>query len=253
MADESAVETKPAKGPKAKKKNYYQQKVEDLQAENAALKANLEAATANSAPSPEVTAAVADHFDKIDGFVDEHDRAKLKHREQIEDAKRRGVDAEEVIEYGLDSSEVRAIGWKGKEWMKAHRLRWVNKSSRQGQRISYHKGKGFFFVRPSEHPVRPTHGIKEENTWILGENVLMAEPMDFFLRNRERALSKMLHQGADMREGTREQINALIRNETGQPHARPGITKSYRDNTWDKVEEGAPIEGPSSHVIPPTQ
>lgn len=251
MADETATKTK--------KPNYYQQKVAELQAavaakeaENEALKANLEAATATATPSPAVTAAVAEHFDKIDGFVDEHDRAKLKHREQIEDAKERGVDPDEIIEAGLDASEVRPTSYKGKMWMKENQMRWVNKTSRGGQRISYHKGRGYDFVRPSKHEVTPLHGVKEENTWVWGECVLMFEPMDYFVRNRKRALEKMIHQGADMREGTREQINELIRNETGQPHARDGITKSYRDNTWDKSEEGAPITGPSASTISPT-
>lgn len=236
MSDETTT-----KAPKAKKKNFYQQKVETLQAQLAEANAKLE-----------TKSAVADHFDKLDGFVDEHDRAKLKHKEQIAEAKERGIDPEEVIEYSLDSSEVRGIGYKGKKFMDEHRLRWVNKTSRSGTRVSYHKGKGFFVVRPGEHPVRPTHGIKEENAWIFGENILMAEPMDFFLRARDRAYSKMLHQGADMREGTREQINALIRNETGLPHARDGVTKSYRDNTWDKVEEGPEIVGPSAQTISPS-
>lgn len=252
MADETTTEEKPSKQKKGGP--WFAKKIADLEAENAALKANLESATANAAPSPEVASAVAEHFDKIEGFVDEHDRAKMKHREMIAEAKERGVDPEEIIEYSLDTSEVRAVGYEGKKFLKEHRLRWVNKIGRGGQRVSYHKGKGFFMVRPSTHPfVRPTHGIKEEDTWILGENILMAEPMDFFIRSRERALSKMLHQGADMREGTREQINALIRNETGLPHARDGITKSYKDNTWDKVEEGPEVIGPSATTITPSQ
>lgn len=256
MADETIAETPVAtkrKGGRQKGVPNKDTQIAELQAELEAAKASLAVATAAAAekPQPELAAAVAEHFDKIEGFVDEHDRAKMKHREQIEEAKERGVDPEEVIEYDLDASSIRAVGYEGTKFLKEHHLRWVNKTGRGGQRVSYHKGKGYFFVRPSTHPfIRPAHGIKEEDTWILGENVLMAEPMDFFLRARERAFSKMLHQGADMREGTREQINELIRNETGQPHARPGITKSYRDNTWDKVEEGAPIDGPSASTIP---
>lgn len=214
---------------------------EQLKAENEQFKAEL--ATKN---------AVEHHFEEISGFKDEHDRATEGHREAIKEAKSRGVDIEEVIERQLDSSEVRPVGSKGVQWLKAHRLKWINRKSQDERRISYHEGKGFFMVRPEKHPVKPSHGIKQENTWILGDTILMAEPLDLFESRRRQSISRMLHQSGEMREGTREQINQLIRNEAGQPHARPGITRSYRDNTWDRLEEGADIPGPSAQTISPS-
>jgi hypothetical protein len=231
MSDETPT---PAK--KAKKPNFYKDKSERLQAEVEKLKTEL---------------AVKDHFEKVEGFKDEHDRASEKHREDIEEAKERGVDPEEIIERGLDSSEVRTQGEKGREWAKSCQLRWVNRTSRDGVRTAFHEGLGYFFVKPSKHPVKPSHGIKREDTWIFGETVLMACPRELYERRRKAAYQKMLHQGGEAREGTREQINQLIRDETGQPAARPGITKSYRDNTWDELREEAPINGPSAHTISP--
>jgi len=232
-----ATEPVAPKKSKAKKPNFYQSKVAKLEAELAEANAKL---------------AVKDHFESIGDVKDEHDRAKEKHREEIDEAKRRGVDADEIIERSLDTSEVRGLGEKGREWIKQYQLRWVNRTSSEGVRTAFHEGLGYFFVRPNKDPVKPSHGIKREDTWIFGETVLMACPMSLYVRRRRAAFEKIIHQGGEMREGAREQINQLIRDETGQPSARPGITKSYRDNTWDELRTEAPINGPSAHTISPS-
>jgi hypothetical protein len=235
VSDETVPRETPKVG-KPKKPNFYRDKADRLQAENDKLKTEL---------------AVKDHFETIDEFKDEHDRATEKHKEDIAEATERGVDPDEIIERGLDSSEVRTQGEKGREWAKNYQLRWVNRTSRDGSRMSFHEGLGYFFVKPSKHPVKPSHGIKREDQWLYGETVLMACPRELYERRRRAAYEKMLHQGGKARESTREEINKLIRDDTGQPHASPGITKSYRDNTWDSLTEEAPITGPSAHTISP--
>jgi hypothetical protein len=204
-------------------------------------------------PDPVVEEAVAAHFEKLEGFKDEYDRKVEGQREAVHEAALRGVDTDEVIERELDRSMVRSNGPKGKSWLQSYRLKWVNRKGKDGLRVTEHEGKGFFIVKPGEDPVKPVCGLKHEETWIQGDLVLMAETMQNYERRRRRSLYNLAHQSGQMREGTREEINKLIRDESGLPHAAPGITRSRRDNTWDELTTGSPIEGPSGKGIAATE
>src|ERR1043166_9130764 len=128
MSDEVTTETVAPRRTKAPKKNFYRDKADKLAAENARLKEQLEKAIDAQdqvPPDEQVSEAVKDHFKGetvITGFKDEYDRATEKHRDMVEHAKVHGLDPEEIIEYQLDRSEVRPMGYKGKQWFKENRL-----------------------------------------------------------------------------------------------------------------------------------
>lgn len=175
----------------------------------------------------------ATHVRGVQFVEDEHDRARRAQRERVHEAATRsglGATADEVIERDLDASHVRGLppGFHPK---------WVNRTSRDGYSVARHLGLGFFFARPSRYPkVRPSSGIKHEDTWIWGDLVLMFETLENRRKRQLRVQDNAERLDAGYRAGVVDQLNHIIRDEAHGPAHRD---MAY-DNSRDLPEETRP-------------
>jgi hypothetical protein len=210
---------------------------DDLKAEFAALSAKAKAAGVDIAT--------------VTGFDDSYDRRERGLREAVhERAHSSGLGAtrEEIYARNLDRTRVKALTHRGREFLRAHHLKWVNRTLSDGVRVTSHRGEGFFVLRPSKWAadLMPVSGVKLDDTWVMKDLLLMAETIDNYRKHLEEVEYERRRKegGIEWREQVKDDINRAARESPG------GKIFAHKNVAFDELIEGPPIEGPDPKSLP---